>query len=291
MKFYLSYEFIKPSGVACLSSQNLVFVSDSYKFEVLAFSAEGYHVWTHKLPNHLLPISLSSSPFSGSILFIAGSQHLCKLEGNLKDQGQLCYSLIAGQRPYPDPKACDGPAEMSRISSVGGLCSVEHACFFTDVNKLRVFSPTSEQCKFFRIIRNGHEAYGMVDASLGSAYKEQRRAESYEKRMLQLKKRKSYFVKWQNEVSDRLPGRRSISFGKLGTPASKTMANASMSYDFKKKLWDLFMSLNLPLGLLNSVKFTASTTLRLEGMFGIYNSKQIVSSALEFKIFIIKSCS
>ena len=149
MKFYLSYEFIKPSGVACLSSQNLVFVSDSYKFEVLAFSEEGYHVWTHKLTNHLLPISLSSSPFSGSILFIAGSQHLCKLEGNLKDQGQLCYSLIAGQRPYPDPKACDRPAEMSRISSVGGLCSVGHACFFTDVNKLRVFSPTSEQCKFF----------------------------------------------------------------------------------------------------------------------------------------------
>ena len=178
---------------------------------------------------------------------------------------------------------CDGPAEMSRILSVGGLCSVGHACFFTDVNKLRVFSPTSEQCKFFRIIRNGHEAYGMVDASLGSAYKEQRRAESYEKRMLQLKKRKSYFVKWQNEVSDRLPGRRCTSFGKLGTPASKTMANASMSYDFKKKLRDLFTSLNLPLGLLDSVKFTACTTLRLEGMFGIFNSKQIVPSALEFK--------
>ena len=58
-KFCPSYEFIKPSGVACLSSQNLVFVSDSYKFEVLAFSEEGYHVWTYKLPNHLLPISLS----------------------------------------------------------------------------------------------------------------------------------------------------------------------------------------------------------------------------------------
>ena len=123
----------------------------------------------------------------------------------------------------------------------------------------------------------------MVDASVGSAYKEQRRAENYEKRMLQLKKRKLYFVKWQNEVSDRLPRRRSTSFGKLGTPASKTMANASMSYDFKKKLWDLFTSLNLPLGLLDSVKFTACTTLGLEGMFGIYNSKQIVSSALEFK--------
>ena len=107
-KFCLSYEFIRPSGLACLSSQNLVFVSDSYKFEVLAFSEEGYPVWSHKLPNHSLPNSLSSSPFSESILFIAGSQHLCKLEGNLKDQDQLCYSLIAGQRYYPDPKACDG---------------------------------------------------------------------------------------------------------------------------------------------------------------------------------------
>ena len=61
------------------------------------------------------------------------------------------------------------------------------------------------------------------------------------------------------------------------------MANASISYDFKKKLRDPFTSFNLSLDLLDSVKFTACTTLRLEGMFGIYNSKQIVPSALEFK--------
>ena len=269
---------------ACVSSQNLVFVCDSYNFELLAFSDEGYHVLTYKLPNYLLPISLSSTPFSESIIFIAGSQHLCKLEGNERSRSTLLFFNF-WTATLPRSKACGEPAEMSRISSVSGLCSVGHACFFTDVDRLRVFSPTPEHCKFFRIIRNGHEAYGMIDASLGSAYKEQRRAESYEKRMLQLKRRKSYFVKRQNEVSDRLPGRRSKGFGKLGTLASKTMANAGMSNGFKKKLRDLFTSLNLALDLLHSVKFTACTTLRFEGMFGIYNSKQIVPSVLELNIY------
>ena len=34
---------------------------------------------------------------------------------------------------------------------------------------------------------------------------------------------------------------------------------------------------------LNEFQFTALTTLRIEGMFGIYNQDQVVPSALEFK--------
>ena len=106
--------------------------------------------------------------------------------------------------------------------------------------------------------------------------------------MKQLKRRKTYFSNWQEEVTLRLPLRISLSYGKLGAPASKTMENPEFSYKFKKKLPKLLNELGIA-DKVNQVSFTSMTTLRLEGMSGLYNAKQIVPSPLEFKYLTSRS--
>ena len=47
--------------------------------------------------------------------------------------------------------------------------------------------------------------------------------------MKALEQRSSYFREWQNEVTKRLPGKKTASVGKYGTPATKTMENTRIS--------------------------------------------------------------
>ena len=70
--------------------------------------------------------------------------------------------------------------------------------------------------------------------------------------------------------------------GKYGTPATKTMENARMALEGKRSVQGLLREHGLE-SRLNEFQFTSVTTLRTEGMFGVYNRDQVVPSALEFK--------
>ena len=56
----------------------------------------------------------------------------------------------------------------------------------------------------------------------------------------------------------------------------------------KRNLLKLLQKLGMD-NLIDSVQFTSVTTLRLEGVFGVYNMKQIVPSPLEFKYLTSRS--
>ena len=202
--------------------------------------------------------------------------------------GDVEFSLVAGKNVNALDSAVDGPVETSHITSINGIYSLGNACLFTDNNQMRLFTPTIEHIKWMSAIRHGHEAYGMVSKYLSKNYKDSKRQEVFTTKMKQLKRRKKYFNNWQEEVTLRLPGQRLLSYGKLGAPASKTMENPEFSYKFKKKLPKLLNELGIA-DKVNQVSFTSMTTLRLEGMFGIYNAKQIVPSPLEFKYLTSRS--
>ena len=51
-----------------------------------------------------------------------------------------------------------------------------------------------------------------------------------------LEQRSSYFGEWQNEVAERLPGKKTASMGKYGTPAMKTMKNTRKSSEGKRSI-------------------------------------------------------
>ena len=59
------------------------------------------------------------------------------------------------------------------------------------------------------------------------------------------------------------------------------MENSKISFHYKKELLKLLQKLGMD-NLVDSVRFTSMTTLRLEGVFGMYNIKYIVSSPLVF---------
>lgn len=110
----------------------------------------------------------------------------------------------------------------------------------------------------------------------------------YPSKIKALEQRSSYFEKWQNEVTERLPGKKTASMGKYGTPATKTMENARMSLEGKRSVEGLLREHRLE-SRLNEFQFTSVTTLRTEGMFGVYNRDQVFPFALEFKY--LSSCS
>ena len=70
--------------------------------------------------------------------------------------------------------------------------------------------------------------------------------------------------------------------GKYGTPATKTMENTRISSEGKRIIEG-------PLGRLSEFQFTSVTTLRTEGIFGVYNRDQVVPSAHEFKYLSSRS--
>jgi len=72
-------------------------------------------------------------------------------------------------------------------------------------------------------LRNGHEAYGLTEKRLGEMYKCKIRAMDYPSTIKALEQKSSCFGKWQNEVAERLLGKKTASMGKYGIPATKTM--------------------------------------------------------------------
>ena len=97
-----------------------------------------------------------------------------------------------------------------------------------------------------------------------------------------LEQRKGYFGNWQNEVADRLPGNKTASMRKFGTPAPKTMENTRLSPEGKRGIESLLKEHGL-YSILIKFQFTSVTNLRTEGMFEVYNRDQVVPSALELK--------
>ena len=89
------------------------------------------------------------------------------------------------------------------------------------------------------ILRKGHEAYVLAEKRLGDKYKSTVRAMLYDARIGALEQRKGYFGNWQNEVADRLPGNKTASMGKFGTPAPKTMENTRLSLEGKRGIESL----------------------------------------------------
>ena len=110
----------------------------------------------------------------------------------------------------------------------------------------------------------------------------------YPSKIKALEQRSSYFGEWQNEVAERLPGKKPASMGKYGTPATKTMENTRISSEGKRGIEGLLREHGLE-SRLNDFQFTSVTTLRTEGMFGVYNRDQVVPSALEFKYLSSRS--
>ena len=126
-----------------------------------------------------------------------------------------------------------------------------------------------------QILREGHEAYGLAEKKLGDKYKFEVRAMPYTQKFEGLEQRKSYFEDWQNEVADRLPGKKTTSMGKFGTPATRFFGGEGSNRNLE--------------GSLNEYQFMSMTTLRTEGMFSAYNRDQVVPSVLEFKYLSSRS--
>ena len=132
------------------------------------------------------------------------------------------------------------------------------------------------------ILRKGHEAYVLAEVRLGDKYKSAVRAMHYDARIGALEQRKGYFGNWQNEVADRLPGNKTASMGKFGTPAPRTMENTRLSLEGKRDIESLLKEHGL-YSILIKFQFTSVTNLRTEGMFEVYKRDQVVPSALELK--------
>lgn len=132
------------------------------------------------------------------------------------------------------------------------------------------------------ILRKGHEAYVLAEKRLGDKYKSAVSAMHYYARIGALAQRKSYFGNWQNEVANRLPGNKTVSMGKFGMPAPKTMENTRLSLEGKRDRESLLKDHGL-YSILIKFQFTSVTNLRTKGMFEVYNQDQVVPSALELK--------
>ena len=110
----------------------------------------------------------------------------------------------------------------------------------------------------------------------------------YSSKSKALEQRSSYFGEWKNEVAEWLAEKKTASMGKYGTPATKTTENARISPEGKRSIEGLLRKHGLE-SRLNEFQFTSVTTLRVEGMFGVYNRDQVVPSALEFKYLSSRS--
>ena len=137
-------------------------------------------------------------------------------------------------------------------------------------------------------LHNGHEAYGLTERRLGEISKCKVRAMDYPSKTKGLEQRSSYFGEWQNEVAERLPGKKTASMGNYGAPATKTMENTRISSEGKRSIEGLLREHGLE-SRLSEFQFTSFTTLRTEGMFGVYNRDQVVPAALEFKYLSSRS--
>lgn len=83
----------------------------------------------------------------------------------------------------------------------------------------------------------------------------------------------------KNEIAGRLPGKKTSSMGKFGAAATKTTENTKISLEGKRGIEGLLREHGHE-SRLNEFQFTSVTTLRTEGMFGVYNRDQVFPSAL-----------
>ena len=160
--------------------------------------------------------------------------------------------------------------------------------FIADGGRLRLYTPTQEFQNWMETLRNGYEAYGLTEKRLGETYKCKVRAMDYPSKIKALEQRSSYFGEWQNEVAERLTGKKAASMEKYGTPATKTMENTRISSEGKRSIEGLLKEHGLE-SRLSEFQFTSVTTLRTEGIFRVYNRDQVVPSALEFKYLSSRS--
>ena len=130
---------------------------------------------------------------------------------------------MAGRHPHPSHSNEDGPAASSKPLCVSSLWSVGSACFIADGGRLRLYTPTQEFQNCMETLRNDHEAYGLTEKRLGEIYKCKVRAMDYPLKIKALEQRSSYFGECQNDVAERLPGKKIANMRKYGTPATKTI--------------------------------------------------------------------
>ena len=162
-----------------------------------------------------------------------------KVTLNASEDGRNSLAVleeVAGHRPHPTHSNEDGPAASSKLSCVNSLWSVGSACFIADGGRFRLYTPTQEFQNWMETLRNSHEAYGLTEKRLGEIYKCKVRAMDYPSKIKALEQRSSYFGEWQNEVAERLPGKKTASMGKYGTPATKTMENTRISSEGKRSI-------------------------------------------------------
>ena len=108
---------------------------------------------------------------------------------------------------------------------------------------------------------HGHKlAYGLTEKRLGEIYKCKVKAMDSLSKIKALEQR-SYFGEWQNEVAERLPGKKTASMGKCGTPATKTTENTSrrISSERKRSIEGLLGEYALE-SRLNEFQFTSVTS-------------------------------
>jgi len=109
-------------------------------------------------------------------------------------------------------------------------------------------------------------------------YKCKVRANDYRSKIKALEQKAAVLESGKNELAERLQGKTTASMGKYGTPATKAMEIRREEKHRRSSLSEHGLESRL-----NEFQFTSLTTLRTEGMFGVFNRDQVVSSALEFK--------
>jgi len=101
-----------------------------------------------------------------------------------------------------------------------------------------------------------------------------------------LEQKSSYFGRWQNEVAERLRGKKTVGMGPRESMAS--LRRKPWRSEGKRSTEGLLREHGLE-SRLNEFQCTSFSTLCTEGMFGVFNRDQVVSSALEFKYLSSRS--
>lgn len=263
----VEHEFKEPTGIAFLLALDVAAVYDALEITIILFTKNGDGVVAISLPRKITPVHVSCF---GNDVFLASNENILYKMKITLDNHAAEIEEIASHRPHPVFSDQDRPAASTKLVSINGLWSVGRACFIADGGKLRLYTLLQEFERCMEVLRDGHEAYGLAEKRLGDRYKSAVRARPYSTRIKALEERKRYFGNWQNEVADRLPGSKTASKGKFGTLATKTMENTTMSFEGKRFL-ENFLKEHVLNNSHDEFMFTSVTTLRTEGMFGVYN--------------------
>ena len=97
----------------------------------------------------------------------------------MKTRIETFFSEMVGSHPHSFANAYDGPGSKAKPTSVRRIYSLGNELIFTDSNCLRAFSPTKEQVKMMEVIREGHEAYGLIRSEINPRVKELKRSENF----------------------------------------------------------------------------------------------------------------